>query len=175
MKDQLSAKRLKALVAFFCLLSLIDEPLWRAEQHFQLFCFSLLVFTGSIPPASGCTCADTALGFPTHRRNRIGCRGFLPVQHTVPRSQVHTKAPRCAKWREAPFVCQSWAEAFRSGLEERSDPPALTVPVSSLHLLLGEKRGGRGLRKSLSSVSRHLLSLSLFLIETMCPRLRGPD
>lgn len=38
-KDQLSAKGPKAFFAFFCFLSLMDDPRWRAEQHVQLFLF----------------------------------------------------------------------------------------------------------------------------------------
>lgn len=182
MKDQLSAKRLKAFFAFLC--SQFDRwPIMEGRAALSAFLF----FT---PRVHGVNSYRLRLHLYRHGAgfsHPLGSKQRLsPVQHTALHSQVHTKkAPWWAKWCEppflAPFVCQSWAWSFQNRSGGTFTLTSAHCPVSSLHLLFGEKWGDRELRKSLSSPdiqtsalltnikTNPCLFLSLFsLIETIC-------
>lgn len=134
-KQRLSAKRQGFLCVFLCVLNLINDTLWRAEQHFKLFCFLFFCSWGQFLLPQAALAPTRRRVFPLFATGSAALRlqRLSPVQRTELHSQVHAKAPCCAKWCEpppslAPFVSVSWAEALGVYLEERSNPPVLTVP-----------------------------------------------
>lgn len=153
-KDQVSAKQLKAFLVF--LSSEFDK--WPIMKHRAALCsffvFHFLCSRGQFPLPQAALVMARHWVSPLFC-NRIGFAVAVEAFH-LSNSQYcthkYTQKPHgelCGFFSSFGLITLLWR--FRTRLEERSNPTSAHCPVSSLHLLFGEKWGDRQLRKNLQT------------------------